>query len=111
MIRKEARSDVQWYELTHDRLIKPIKDSNQRWYEKEIKHSTPLSANRGVGRGPSFVSIDPKMQKVYVASKQGKSVSVIDIKTDKVVDTIAVGRGLDGLTVDTKTDKVYVSDK
>jgi YVTN family beta-propeller protein len=63
-----------------------------------------------VGRGPSFVSIDPKMQKVYVASKQGKSVSVIDIKTDKVVDTIAVGRGLDGLTVDTKTDKVYVSD-
>jgi hypothetical protein len=29
IIRKEERSGVQWYELTHDRLIKPITDSNK----------------------------------------------------------------------------------
>jgi hypothetical protein len=28
LIRKEERSGAQWYELTHDRFIKPILDSN-----------------------------------------------------------------------------------
>jgi hypothetical protein len=31
LIRKEERSGAQWYELTHDRLIKPIVDSNKKW--------------------------------------------------------------------------------
>jgi hypothetical protein len=38
LIRKEWRSGASWYELTHDRLIKPIQTSNTRWgYEKERK--------------------------------------------------------------------------
>jgi YVTN family beta-propeller protein len=38
IIRKEERSGAQWYELTHDRLIGPIKDSNRAWkYEREKK--------------------------------------------------------------------------
>ena len=36
LLRREWRSGAQWYELTHDRLIKPIFDSNDKWkYEKE----------------------------------------------------------------------------
>lgn len=34
IIRKEERAGAKWYELTHDRFIKPIKDSNSVW-----KHS------------------------------------------------------------------------
>jgi hypothetical protein len=37
VIRKEQHSGAQWYELTHDRLIDPIKNSNMRWKEKERK--------------------------------------------------------------------------
>jgi tetratricopeptide (TPR) repeat protein len=31
IIRGELRGGARWYELTHDRLIEPIKTSNQRW--------------------------------------------------------------------------------
>jgi YVTN family beta-propeller protein len=31
LIRKEYRSGASWYELTHDRLIKPIISSNAKW--------------------------------------------------------------------------------
>ncbi|MGC1927950.1 MAG: hypothetical protein WA667_03175, partial [Candidatus Nitrosopolaris sp.] len=37
LIRPESRSGGVWYELTHDRLIKPITNSNMRWKEKERK--------------------------------------------------------------------------
>ena len=37
LIRKEERSGAQWYELTHDRLIKPIQDSNKKWFENKRK--------------------------------------------------------------------------
>jgi YVTN family beta-propeller protein len=33
LIRAEMRSGSKWYELTHDRLIGPIKSSNQNWEE------------------------------------------------------------------------------
>ena len=31
IVRKEERSGAKWYELTHDRLIKPIMNSNKKW--------------------------------------------------------------------------------
>src|ERR1044072_482738 len=37
LIKSEWRSNAQWYELTHDRLIEPILQANQRWREQHIK--------------------------------------------------------------------------
>jgi hypothetical protein len=34
LIRKEERSGAEWYQLTHDRLIKPILDSNKKWKDE-----------------------------------------------------------------------------
>ena len=34
LIRREWRAGATWYELTHDRLIEPIKDSNKEWLDK-----------------------------------------------------------------------------
>ncbi len=39
LIHAEIRSGARWYELTHDRLIDPILESNRRWEEA---HETPL---------------------------------------------------------------------
>ncbi len=33
LIRAEARAGARWYELIHDRLIRPIQLSNQQWRE------------------------------------------------------------------------------
>jgi len=35
LIRQELRSGSRWYELTHDRLIGPIRESNKEWNEKK----------------------------------------------------------------------------
>ncbi len=35
LIRQELRSGSRWYELTHDRLIVPIRESNKEWKEKQ----------------------------------------------------------------------------
>jgi YVTN family beta-propeller protein len=43
LIRSEWRSGALWYELTHDRLIQPIKKSNEKWqqqqHQKEVANS------------------------------------------------------------------------
>lgn len=36
LVRAENRRGATWYELTHDRLIKPIKDDNEAWREKNL---------------------------------------------------------------------------
>ena len=43
LIRGEWRSSAKWYELAHDRLIKPRKNSNQKWQkEYEIKKQSTV---------------------------------------------------------------------
>jgi YVTN family beta-propeller protein len=53
IIRPEWRSGSRWYELTHDRLIKPILESNREWKQKrKIRRaiiSTVLSAAFVIG--------------------------------------------------------------
>ncbi|NUO08342.1 MAG: tetratricopeptide repeat protein [Candidatus Brocadia sp.] len=34
LIRGEWRAGARWYELTHDRFIEPIQESNRRWFDK-----------------------------------------------------------------------------
>ncbi len=44
LIRAEARAGARWYELTHDRLIEPIRASNSAWFETwRQTHRNPLS--------------------------------------------------------------------
>jgi tetratricopeptide (TPR) repeat protein len=37
IVRSEPRAGARWYELTHDRFVKPILSSNQKWREGKIK--------------------------------------------------------------------------
>ncbi|HZD83851.1 MAG TPA: tetratricopeptide repeat protein, partial [Nitrososphaeraceae archaeon] len=39
LVRAEIRLGAKWYELAHDRMIEPIKNSNKTWRKKEIKKS------------------------------------------------------------------------
>jgi hypothetical protein len=55
VIRKEERSGAQWYELTHDRLIGPIKDSNNYWKLPEVEKK----ANEVIKACDRVLKIDP----------------------------------------------------
>lgn len=35
IVRRETRSGAPWFELTHDRFIGPIRESNRRWFEEK----------------------------------------------------------------------------
>src|SRR4029079_15917928 len=53
LIRQELRSGSRWYELTHDRLIGPIRESNKEWKEKKkvkkLTVTTTLLASAIIG--------------------------------------------------------------
>ncbi|GAB4441442.1 MAG: hypothetical protein Kow00120_09930 [Anaerolineae bacterium] len=51
LIRAERRAGARWYELTHDRLIEPIRASNREWFEAraQVRARRLLSALLVVG--------------------------------------------------------------
>jgi WD40 repeat protein len=40
LIRAESRRGVKWLELAHDRLVKPVRESNRQWFEDPNNLST-----------------------------------------------------------------------
>lgn len=36
LVRGELRAGQIWYELSHDRLIEPVKTSNRKWFEQNL---------------------------------------------------------------------------
>jgi YVTN family beta-propeller protein len=54
------------------------------------------------------VAVNPNTNTIYVANSGNKTVSVMDGKTNEVVQTIRVGDSPAGVAVDSITGKVYV---
>jgi len=68
------------------------------------------------GYGPNHAAINTRTNRIYIANLAGGSVSVVDGKTDQIIDTIAVGDstvGTPGYTgpaasaIDEKTNTIY----
>jgi len=37
LIRRDSRRNRVWFELSHDRLVKPVRESNKPWFEKHLR--------------------------------------------------------------------------
>ena len=145
LVRREWRSGGQWYELTHDRLIKPVSDSNAKWRNESNKKKkkrilkvmvlalalsvillfqfvlipvlfppvppVPPVAVGSVGNTPVAVSVNPENAMAYVANLFSSTVSVIDGRTNVVVNEISVGSGPTGITINPNTNIVYVTNR
>ena len=37
LVRSEQRAGATWYELAHDRLVEPVRDSNAAWFEQNLQ--------------------------------------------------------------------------
>lgn len=48
IIRAEIRAGARWYELTHDRLIQPILESNKDWYQDYQKTMAQRRTIKGI---------------------------------------------------------------
>ena len=134
LIRAERRSGAKWYEITHDRLIGPIKASNLKWKEydrnrKSRRHRmiimpsiaivaiavsmivffffNPFTHSEAIllGQIPSEISINPQTNMIYVTGSD--YVSVIDGKTNKVVDDITLGQPATDISINPQTNRIY----
>ena len=101
LIRQELRSGSRWYELTHDRLIGPIRESNKEWKEKKkvkkLTVTTTLLASAIIG-----------ILVVYLTTAVPESVKP---EQTLVFDQriVPVGSAPGGVAVDRSTGLVYVT--
>jgi YVTN family beta-propeller protein len=131
LIRAEQRFGARWYELTHDRLIEPIKDSNKQWrleFEKErerqIAKEITETNDRIRRRNKKLLIIVPTLFVVSVLftlyalfsfgiiyTSQSPSPSLIPTNCTGISGTMtnvpAAGKPL-ALAVNPKTNLVYI---
>ena len=62
-----------------------------------------------VGKNPPSVAVNPKTNRIYVANYGDNTVSVIDGKTNSVVNTVKVGKNPEGVAVNPSTNMIYVT--
>jgi hypothetical protein len=65
LVRAERRGGAIFYELTHDRLIQPILENNNRWFDENL---SPLQRQAALwsdqGRGESWLLRDQALEEV-----------------------------------------------
>lgn len=100
LIRREWSSGASWYELTHDRLIKPITDSNTKWkYENERKKRNLVLKVAIPSLTVSVIVVVSVILFVYVINPPHHVVVPLPAK---------IGDGPDAVSVIPSTNTVYV---
>src|SRR5262249_35010685 len=44
LVRSEQRVGATWYELAHDRLVGPVRDSNRQWFDANLQSFQKIAA-------------------------------------------------------------------
>ena len=89
LVRAESRRGATWYELSHDRLIEPVKEDNARWREVNLSHFERLATwwdeqkrpDQALLTGPDLVNaetwvaanaatLSPREQEFFEASRK-----------------------------------------
>lgn len=59
--------------------------------------------------GPTGLALDAVNQRIFTVCRENKGVSVIDINTGKVVNTLPIGAGVDAVAYDAETKLIFCS--
>lgn len=59
--------------------------------------------------GPTGIAIDKKGQKLFTVCRENKGLSVVDIATGKVIQTLPIGAGVDAVVYDPATKMLIAS--
>ena len=69
---------------------------------------TTLSTGLGLG-GANTLSLDINSDRLYVSNLSYDTITVFDINTNTITNTISIGDGPRGITYDTIYDRMYVA--
>jgi YVTN family beta-propeller protein len=124
LLRREIRAGGIWYELTHDRLIKPIKDSNKKWrYEREREREKDLAEVKAKIKRwyynfkiiiPIIIAciiVGSTIGYIIISHPQGIPLSYP--KTDNCIagSIVNTGKSPVSITRDPKTNTLYVANR
>lgn len=59
--------------------------------------------------GPTGLAYDAKHQLIFTGCRENKGMSVVDVKSGKVVSTLPIGAGVDAVVYDPKTKLIFCS--
>ena len=59
--------------------------------------------------GPTGLDLDAKHQRVFTVCRENKGMSVVDIKSGKVITTLPIGAGVDAVVYDPATQLIFCS--
>ncbi len=59
--------------------------------------------------GPTGLTYDAKHKLVFTGCRENKGMSVVDVKTGKVISTLPIGAGVDAVVYDPKTKLIFCS--
>jgi YVTN family beta-propeller protein len=108
LIRKERRAGASWYELTHDRLIKPITNSNEKW-----KKANDRKRNRKIiiTLGLTTATIVAIAAFVYYPTSTPQESNVPSQAPPVFIDQriVPVGNGSISVAVNPNTGMTYVA--
>jgi YVTN family beta-propeller protein len=136
LIKENIRAGSRWCELTHDRLIKPIMSSNQKWKKEQqkrqklkiVKISIPMIISIigiylfletlylvppvesfSAGELPFILSVDQNSGLVYVTNPKSDTISVINGKRNDLIKQINVPNEPTDIAIDPKNNLIYTS--
>jgi YVTN family beta-propeller protein len=113
-IRVEQRSGARWYELTHDRLIGPIKDSNKVWkYEREReKYEREREKYEREKKKKSLIikTTIPVIAAILIGMLVANYYDFFSVRNPDEVTTFSIGQAPFIPTVNPTTDLVYIPD-
>lgn len=75
----------------------------------DLEAQTVEKSKISVGENPNSAGYNPNGTQIFVTNRSDNTVSVINPKTDKVIDTITVGSGPHGVGFNQNGSKAYVS--
>jgi len=59
--------------------------------------------------GPTGLALDEKNSRVFTACRENKGMSVVDIKTGKLITTVPIGAGVDAVAYDASSKLIFCS--
>lgn len=75
----------------------------------EVVTTINLGPESGSGLGPESVGVNPTTNLIYVANSDSGNVSVIDGKTNEVINTITVEDFSNGVGINPITNRIYIA--
>jgi hypothetical protein len=85
IIRAEFRAGARWYELTHDRLVEPIRKSNEVWFEKNsslLQNQTALWVAHGRPEGMLLRGKELEQAELDLAKRSSESKTITKDEQD-----------------------------